>query len=109
MYNGIVKSGVGIGRNREIYYLTGDFTSTDTSEISNVNKVSLYLANERNTLNNKQFASDGTHRVSSIRVGYGHEEYIPGSSSTEQINIDNNYYWISARFENIGYMRPLIG
>ena len=108
MYNGIVKSGVGIGRNREIYYLTGDFTSTDTSEISNVNKVSLYLANERNTLNNKQFASDGTHRVSSIRVGYGHEEYIPGSSSTEQINIDNNYYWISARFENIGYM-PLKG
>lgn len=107
-YNGIIKSGVGIGSNREIYYLTNDFTSTDTSEVSNVNKVSFYLANERNSLNNRQFASKGTHRVSSIRVGYGLEKYIPGSTSPEQINVKNDYYWISARFENCDYI-PLKG
>ena len=103
-YNGIVKSGVGIGRNREIYFMSKDFTSTDTSEVSNVNKVSLYLANERNTLNNKQFATEGTHRVGSIRVGYGLEKYIPGSTSPEEINVIKDYYWIAAIFENCGYI-----
>jgi len=103
-YNGIIKSGVGIGRNREVYYMAKEFTSTDTSEVSNVNRVSLYLANERNTLNNKQFATEGTHRISSVRIGYGLEKYIPGSTSPEQINVKNDYYWISARFENCGYI-----
>lgn len=107
-YNGIIKSGVGIGRSKEIYYLTSDFTSTDTSEVSNVNKVSFYLANERNTLNNRQFATEGTHRISSLRVGYGLEKYIPGSTSPELLNLKKDYYWISARFENCGYV-PLKG
>ena len=84
--------------------MSKDFTSTDTSEVSNVNKVSLYLANERNTLNNKQFATEGTHRVGSIRVGYGLEKYIPGSTSPEEINVIKDYYWIAAIFENCGYI-----
>lgn len=102
--NGIIKTGVGIGRNKEIYYMTKDFSSTDTSEVSNVNKASLYIASERNTLNNKQFATEGTHRTHAIRVGYGEELYYPGSTSLEQNNERTSFYWLSAHVENCGYI-----
>jgi NTE family protein len=102
--NGIIKSGIGIGRNREIYYMNKDFSSNDTSEISTVNKVSLYVACERNTLNNKQFATEGTRRIISLRAGYGQEYYVPGSTAQDEINEKTNYYCLSARFENCGYI-----
>ncbi len=102
--NGIIKSGIGIGRNREIYYMTKDFSSTDTSEVSNVNKVSLYFASDRNTLNNKQFATEGTHREHAIRAGYGMESYLPGSTALEENNSRSSYYWVSARVKNCGFI-----
>ena len=106
--NGVIKSGLGIGRNKEVYYMTRDFASTDTSEVSNVNKVSVYVASERNTLNNKQFASEGTWRIHSVRAGYGLEYYIPGSTGQEEINKRKSYFWFTARVENSGYI-PIAG
>ena len=103
--NGVLKAGVGIGRNMEIYYMTSDFSSTDTSEVSNVNKISLYVASDRNTMNNKQFATKGMHRNHSVRVGYGVENYYPGSTAQLETNERNSYYWLSARIENRGYIR----
>ena len=106
--NGVVKGGLGIGRNREVYYMTKDFSSTDTSDISNVNLMSIYFAGERNTLNNKQFATDGTHRKLAIRFGYGIESYIPGSTALTDIDERLNYIWFTAKYENTGYV-PIKG
>jgi len=106
--NGVIKGGIGIGRNREVYYMTKDFTSNDTSEISNVNLVSLYLAGERNSFNNKQFATEGTLRKLGVRVGYGLESYVPGSTSQYDINEKLNYFWLSAKYEDSGFI-PLKG
>jgi NTE family protein len=102
--NGIFKGGVGIGRNKEIYYMTKDFSSTDTSEVSTVNKVSVFAACERNTLNNKQLATDGTRRIISLRGGYGQESYVPGSTALGEINEKISYYFLSAQIENYGYI-----
>ena len=101
--NGVIKSGVGIGRNREVYYMSKDFSSTDTSEVSNTNKVSFYVASERNTLDNKQFATEGTHRIHSIRAGYGMESYYPGSTSQVETNSHTSFFWWSFRMQNRGY------
>jgi NTE family protein len=102
--NGVIIGGIGIGRNKEVYYMTPDFSSTDTSEISNVNLLSAYVASDRNTLNNKQFPSEGTHRIHSIRVGYGQESYYPGSTTEAQQNERNNFAWFSAKFDNTDYV-----
>ncbi|MDF1575497.1 MAG: patatin-like phospholipase family protein [Bacteroidales bacterium] len=102
--NGIIKSGVGIGRNREIYYMNKDFSSTDTSEVSNVNKVSVYMASDRNTLNNKQFATEGTQRILALRAGYGAESYYPGSTAEEEISKRKSFYWFSASIKNHGFV-----
>ena len=101
--NGIIKGGFGIGRNREIYYMTREFSSTDTSELSNTNLFSAYVASDRNTLNNKQFPTEGTKRVHSLRVGYGMETYYPGSTALSTQTEKKSYTWFSAKFQNIGY------
>ena len=106
--NSVIRGGLGIGRNQEVYYMTKDFSSSDTSEVSAINLFSIYGAVERNTLNNKQFATEGVHRKVALRVGYGLESYSPGSTSQSVINKKLNYYWLSARFENQGYI-PLTG
>ena len=102
--NGVFKGGVGIGRNKEVYYMTNEFSTSDTSEVSNVNKLSIYGAMERNTLNNKQFASEGVYRLHAVRVGYGSEAYFPGSTSAVEQNKKTEYFWFSAKYENRGYV-----
>jgi len=84
--NSVLKGGLGIGRNQEVYYMTKDFSSSDTSDVSVVNLVSLYGAFERNTLNNKQVATVGTFSKFSFRVGYGSESYAPGSTADVVLN-----------------------
>ena len=84
--------------------MTKDFSSTDTSEVSTVNKVSDFAACERNTLNNKQLATDGTRRIISLRGGYGQESYVPGSTALGEINEKISYYFLSAQIENYGYI-----
>lgn len=102
--NSVLLTGLGIGRNKEIYYMTTNFTSSDTSDVSMVNLVSLYGAFERNTLNNRQFSTKGSYLKFSIRGGYGSEYYNPGSTSEQVLNEKISYSWISARFENTGYI-----
>ncbi|MEZ5070043.1 MAG: patatin-like phospholipase family protein [Bacteroidales bacterium] len=106
--NGVIKGGLGIGRNHEIYYMTRDFTSDDTSDVSHVNLISLYGALERNSLNDRQFATEGMFRKLSLRAGYGLESYMPGSTSMDRINGRMNYSWLSATLEEKGYL-PLQG
>jgi NTE family protein len=106
--NGVIKGGLGIGRNRDIYYMTKDFTSEDTSEVSMVNLLSMYVATERNTLNNKQFATEGTFRKLGLRWGYGIESYEPGSTALTDENNTLNFFWVTGRYENKGYI-PIKG
>lgn len=106
--NGVIRGGLGIGRNREIYYMTKDFSSEDTSEVSLVNLLSVYLAAERNTLNNKQFSTEGSFRNLGFRFGYGTESYVPGSTSFEPSGETNRFLWFRGRFETRGYV-PLKG
>lgn len=102
--NSILVGGLGIGRNREVYYMTKDFSSSDTSDVSLVNLISLYAAFERNSLNNRQFATRGRFLKFSLRGAYGSEYYQPGSTSQQVLDEKMNYYWFSARLENTRYL-----
>ncbi|MFH0759263.1 MAG: patatin-like phospholipase family protein [Bacteroidota bacterium] len=106
--NTVLKGGVGIGRNQEVYYMAKDFSSSDTSDVSVVNLVSLYGKVERNSLNSKQFSTKGTLMKLALRLGYGTETYSPGSTSSFVTDQNMNYFWLSARYENSGYF-PLRG
>lgn len=102
--SGVLKAGTAFGRNQEIYYMDQNFLSTDTSELSVIYKASVFLANERNTYNNKQFATRGYRHIHLIRAGYGHETYYPGTTAQSVVTERTAYYWISFLFENQGYV-----
>lgn len=106
--NGVVKGGLGIGRNKEVYYMTSDVSSSDTSDLSKVDLMSLYVASEKNTLNNKQFATEGSYRKAALRIGYGNESYHPGSTSSNVENELLRFVWFSADYEDRGLL-PLKG
>lgn len=103
--NGMIKGGLGIGRNREVYYMTQNVSSLDTSDISRVDLLSVYLTGEKNTLNNRQFATEGTYRKLALRFGYGIENYYPGSTSPAAVDAKMDYFWFSAGYENVGYIQ----
>jgi len=103
--NRVFKGGLGAGTNKEVYYTERDFTSNDTSEISQVNLLSIYAAFEKNSLNNKQFATSGSHSKLNVRAGYGREDFIPGSTSELVLNEQSSYYWVSGRYHRSGYVQ----
>lgn len=102
--NGLLKGGIGIGRNREVYYMNKEFSSSDTSDVSNINLFSLYSSLERNSLNEKQFSTEGSYMKIAARLGYGAESYLPGSTSNNILNEKSDYLWFSACLENTGYL-----
>jgi len=103
--NGVFKGGLGIGNNREIYYMSRDFTTEDTSDVSNVSLMSLYVASETNTLNNKQYATEGKKSSISLRAGYGIEAYSPGSTSGRITDERLNYFWFAATVEKTDHLK----
>ena len=103
--NGILVGGIGVGRTNNTYYQTNNFTTQDTADVSTINKLSLYGAVKRNTLDNKQFPRDGKKRNFSVRVGYGSEQYLPGNTSITGSYSNNNYWWGSLAFEEHSYFR----
>ena len=106
--SGVIRGGVGIGRNQEIYYMQKDFSSLDTSDVSVVNLISMYGAIETNSLNNKQFPTSGKLNKFSLRFGYGTDSYSPGSTAFQVTGEKINYLWLAARLENKGFV-PLGG
>lgn len=106
--NGVLKAGLSFGQNRENYYMSPNYVSTDTAELSVNNLVSIYLGSERNTLNNKQFPSSGRRNVHSVRFGYGQELYYPGSTSQLSKIENRTFLSLALKFQNSGFI-PLGG
>lgn len=83
---GRIVIGSGFASNRNLYYQTNTFTSTDTTDRTDFNSLSSYFLFERNTLNRKQFASAGTYFAIRGRFIQGEEFYTPGSTSVFENN-----------------------
>lgn len=81
------------------YYQTTSFTKEDTADYTTFYGESFSLEYSRNTLNRKQFASDGT--LLSIRAKYilGEEMTFPGSTSISNDTVQKNHEWLSLQME----------
>ncbi|MFZ5939118.1 MAG: patatin-like phospholipase family protein [Bacteroidota bacterium] len=103
--NGVLKYGLGGGRTTDIYFQNKNFLSTDTADNSNINQLTSYLSAEKNTLNDKQFASEGKLRKSSVRLGYGTESYIPGSTGDFLVRSRANFWTLEFFYRDMAYYR----
>lgn len=90
---------------RDEYYQTEQFFSTDTTDQTYFTGYTLGASYSRNTLNKKQYASEGTNIQLKVRFFEGEEQTIPGS--TAQVNkgdtLTNFHSWVEATAQYDNY------
>lgn len=88
------------------YYQTSDFAQSDTADKTRFNGFTAVINFERNTLNRKQYANKGTYFSVKVRGVTGKENTIPGSTSVEQTEINDQHQWIQAKATLERYYKP---
>ncbi len=81
------------------YYQTNNFTVADTSDLTNFFGNSAQVFVEHNSLNRKQFASQGSLLKISFRYIQGTEETRSGSTAPIPFNDTVNHRWINLQIE----------
>jgi len=84
------------------YYQTQNFLQRDTADETVFDAGTVYLLFERNTLNRKQYANQGTFLSMKLRYVTGNEFTIPGSTSVERIETKDFHQWLQFKlvYEN---------
>lgn len=81
------------------YYRTESFTTKDTADKTKLYAATGMISYERNSLNRKSFASEGSYLRLSARLISGLERTIPGNTSTIRDTIEEEHLWPVFRFE----------
>ena len=89
------------------YYQITDFTSADTADRTDFDAGILRFTWERNTLNRKQYANQGTYLSMSVKGVYGMETTLPGSTSAVKDTVKNAHLWYTARLNYTNYFQQL--
>ena len=90
------------------YYLTEDFSTGDTADVTKYNGITLGVVYERNTLNRKQYANKGTFLNSQLRLYTGRETTIPGSTRVLQDTTnESKQEWVQLRIRYTNYFKTL--
>jgi NTE family protein len=77
------------------YYQTEAFTNKDTADVTRFKGNVLSWTLEQNSLNRKQFASEGTLFMIRLRYVQGVENSISGSTASETYDYRKNHSWIN--------------
>jgi NTE family protein len=77
------------------YYQTEAFTNKDTADVTHFSGNVLSWTLEQNSLNRKQFASEGTLFMLRFRYVQGTENSVSGSTSPDQYDYRKNHSWIN--------------
>ncbi len=87
---------------KDKYYMTRNFTQSDTSDITEFKGVSAFLEFDRNTLNRKMYANKGTYFGVKLRFINGTEITKPGSTQLLRDTTENDHHWIqmNIKYEN---------
>jgi NTE family protein len=87
---------------KDEYYQSTDFTQQDTADVTFFRGGTAFLSAERNTLNRKLYATEGTYLAASARYVSGDEQAIPGSTSLNKtvFNKYHNWYQFKGTYQN---------
>lgn len=101
--------GGGLSEWKNKYYQTDNFTKLDTNDVSLFDFGYGQISYEINTLNRKQYATEGTRLQMRCRYLYGEESYYPGNTSIDTLIIKNSpsHQWFSLKFTVDKYIKPI--
>lgn len=77
--------GGSLGSTVDDYYQTSEFSQKDTADRTSFDMVTSHLLFERNTLNRKQYATQGTYFCFKSRAVQGEEYTVPGSTAADSL------------------------
>jgi NTE family protein len=75
------------------YYQTKSFLSTDTTDQTHFKNIIGGIKYERNSLNRKQYSSEGSFLAINYKYVKGKEETVFGSTSTNTETLENDIEW----------------
>ena len=103
----VVTGGGSEWKNR--YYQTDNFTRKDTSDLSIFDFYYGQVSYEINTLNRKQYATEGTKLQIRAKYVNGEESYYPGSTATDRAKYANtpSHNWFNLKLTIDKYIRPI--
>ena len=76
------------------YYQAQNFLQRDTADETIFDGFTSSMLYERNTLNRKQYANQGTFLSMKVRYITGNEFTIPGSTSIDKNKSENSHHWV---------------
>ncbi len=87
------------------YYQTQNFLQRDTADETIFDGFSASLLYERNTLNRKQYANQGTFLSMKVRYTTGNEYTIPGSTSVDRKTSEDTRSWVQFKLVYDNYYK----
>ncbi len=103
----VLTGGMSEWKNR--YYQTEQFTRVDTSDVSIFDFGYGEIAYLINTLNRKQYATEGTRLQLRVKYVTGIESYNPGSTAVDTIPMVNTpgHEWLNLKLSVEKYIKPI--
>lgn len=91
--------------NQDEYYQTLNFSSADTADITGFNGETAILSLSRNTLNRKQWASEGSSLIFNFRYVQGKEQSLSGNTIDDEYDVRKFHRWINLSLEAQKYFK----
>ena len=86
------------GMQRDRYFQTLDYSSSDTSDHMRFNYIFPEISIDRNTLDYKQYPTQGNHQEFSLGYVYGTERHNPGNlSKSNYYELKKTHQWFAGR------------
>lgn len=92
-------------KNKDQYYQTLEYSEADTADVTNFQGEMLALNFEYNTLNRKQWASEGAMLKATFRYVQGKEQSISGNTTSNEYDLRSFHRWINLSIEGKRYFR----
>lgn len=92
-------------QNKDRYYQTLNYSEADTADVTSFNGESFSLSFFHNTLNRKQWASEGAKVEAKVRYVQGKEISISGNTPTTDYDLRRYHRWISVSLEGQQYFK----
>jgi NTE family protein len=90
---------------KDNYYQTRNFLQADTTDKTTFDAFTTGFNYERNTLDRKQYASNGTYFAIRGRLVTGFEKTVPGSTSLNRDTVSNSLRWLQLRIVYDNYFK----
>lgn len=89
------------------YYQTRSFTQSDTADLTRFDGGSFSMYYERNTLNRKMYADEGSYFNLKFQYIFGREQTIPGSTNIIRDTTERNHDWPQIRLTYENYFKRI--